>query len=69
MGSSRPSSRTFVVQYNAEADPDGGRLSGRVEHVRSGRRERFASQQEMLEFVAGVLGEENETPEQEREGR
>jgi hypothetical protein len=63
VGSSGPSSRTFVVQYNGDADPRRGRLAGRVEHVRSGRRQRFASEREMLEFVARVLGEEEETTE------
>lgn len=68
MGSSGPSRRTFVVQYNGDADPRRGRLAGRVEHVWSGRRQRFGSEQEMLEFVARVLDEEQGLPEQ-TEGR
>jgi hypothetical protein len=57
MGSSRPSNRAFVVQYNGEADVSRRHVSGRVEHVRSGRRQRFASEQEMLAFVARILRE------------
>jgi hypothetical protein len=58
VGSSRPSGRTFVVQYTGDVDPDRGHLSGGVEHIGSGRRERFASEQEMPAFVARVLREE-----------
>jgi hypothetical protein len=68
MGSSRPSGRAFVVEYNGEVDVRGGQVTGRVEHIASGRRQRFASDQEMLQFVARVLGEEGETTHQ-AEGR
>jgi hypothetical protein len=67
VGSSRPSARTFVVQCNGDADLGRGRLSGRVEHVASGQRQRFDSVQEMLEFVARAVGEEDEIREQTEE--
>jgi hypothetical protein len=67
MGSSRPSGRAFVVEYNGEADVRGGHVTGRVEHIASGRRQRFASEQEMLQFVAHVLDEKGETKQQTEE--
>ena len=67
VASSRPSVRTFVVQCNGDADLGRGRLSGRVEHVASGQRQRFDSVQEMLQFVARAVGEEDETTEQMEE--
>ena len=55
MNPSLPSDRAFVVWLNDEADPSIRHLCGRVEHVRSGRRGRFASLEELNEFVALVL--------------
>jgi hypothetical protein len=55
-----PNRRVFVIQLTADADPAHGRLVGRVEHVPSGRTVRFASGEEMNEFFALVLGEEDE---------
>lgn len=45
----------FVVEFRnaAEAAPD--RLTGRVEHVVSGRATQFASSEELLAFVTRVL--------------
>ncbi len=45
--------RAFVVEFAGA--PHGDRLSGRIEHVVSGRAARFASAGELLEFVQGVL--------------
>lgn len=39
----------FVIQLRSGSDPAGRRISGRVEHVMSGRSQRFAS-------LAGLLG-------------
>ena len=48
--------RAFVVEFSDRAAEAGGdRLSGRVEHVISGRATRFASAGELLEFVQVVL--------------
>jgi hypothetical protein len=33
-----------------------GALAGRVEHVRSARRQAFASREELLRFLEGALG-------------
>jgi hypothetical protein len=62
MATSQAHARVFVVQLGSDADPGHGHLVGRLEHVDSGRRGRFASVEEMTEFFARIL-RELETPE------
>lgn len=50
-----PSGRAFVVQFASGSDIDADRYVGRVEHVVSGRGERFASRDELLRFMARIL--------------
>ena len=45
----------FVVEFGNAADAAPDRLSGRVEHVVSGRATQFASSEELLVFVTRVL--------------
>src|SRR5689334_8437039 len=45
----------FVVQFVAGSDLRGGAVSGRVEHVATGRNARFASVDELLRFIADIL--------------
>src|SRR5438552_16421949 len=52
-GMSLPSNRAFVVQLSEGAAA--GALSGRVEHVVSGRATHFESWERLAEFVVGVL--------------
>ena len=47
----------FVVQLLAWSDPRTGVVGGRVEHVASGRSRRFASLQELLDFLADALAD------------
>ena len=56
---SLPPDRAFLVRLDREADPGRGRLSGRVEHLQSGRRARMASLEELREFIFRVLGGEH----------
>jgi hypothetical protein len=49
--------RAFVVEFDAEADLQAGRVMGRVEHVVSGRATSFQSQETLLAFMAQVLRE------------
>ena len=51
-----PPDRAFVVEFSTAraAAPDDD-LSGRVEHVISGRAKRFESAGELLEFVRAVM--------------
>ena len=49
--------RAFVVEFDAEADVQAGRVIGRVEHVVSGRATLFQSHEILLAFMAQVLGQ------------
>jgi hypothetical protein len=46
----------FVVQVDDSADPAGGRLDGRVEHVVSGKSAAFDSAGALLAFITEALG-------------
>ena len=47
--------QAFVVQFGRETAVDTGRLSGRVEHVVSGKVARFESLDELVAFMTEVL--------------
>ncbi len=51
-----PVNRAFVVQFSKESNFATGRLTGRIEHVTSGRATPFRSMDEMMGFVGQVLG-------------
>lgn len=51
-----PRDRAFVVQFSADATGDAARFSGRVEHVRSGQVNQFSSPEELVTFLADILG-------------
>ena len=56
-----PVYKAFVLQFTRETRTHGGAFSGRLEHMSSGRRARFASRQELLgalEKMLDELGEE-----------
>ena len=46
-----PPDRAFVVQFSGDTDPDRERMRGRAEHLESGRRCRFNSLAQLLEFM------------------
>jgi len=46
----------FVVQFRPETAVEHGRWVGRVEHVVSGQAAQFESLEELLAFIAAVLG-------------
>ena len=50
-----PVERAFVLQLHATAAVAQGQLSGRVEHVLSGKSVHFHSLDELLAFIARVL--------------
>jgi hypothetical protein len=64
-----PHGRDFVVQLSRNAEPGRNRLMGRVAHVDSGRSRRFGSCEEMIEFFARVIREEEDFPGEENPGR
>jgi hypothetical protein len=47
----------FVVQFKEGTDVEAGRLDGRVEHIASYRATKFHTVDELLAFIARVLGE------------
>lgn len=49
--------RAFVVEFDADADLQTGRVIGRAEHIVSGRATLFQSQEMLLAFMAQVLRE------------
>ena len=50
-----PVYKAFVVQFTRETRSQTGIFAGRVEHMRSGRRTRFASKQELLAVLEAML--------------
>lgn len=62
--------RAFVVEFTTGGDAMCvDQLSGRVEHVVSGRATRFATAGELLEFVHGVLHSRASTPKKRSVGK
>lgn len=57
MGNDWPHNRAFVLQLASQADPAGGRLEGRIEHIASLRAVRFGSLVELVAFLIDVLAE------------
>jgi len=47
-----PYDRAFVIQLGRDADPGGGAVAGRAEHIASGRSVRFRSWDELIAFAA-----------------
>ena len=50
-----PADCAFVVHVRPGARPEEGRMTGRVEHVASGRTEDFGSLSELVAFLGRVL--------------
>jgi hypothetical protein len=50
-----PYAKAFVVQFSAETDPRLGTATGRIEHMQTGRRSRFASVDELLKRITMML--------------
>ena len=67
----RPSSsRAFVVQIQRDLDAHLETVSGRVEHVLSGKSVRFRALEELRDFMARtLLEEESAAPSPEGEGK
>jgi hypothetical protein len=47
----------FVIQFRAGADFNAGRVSGRIEHIASGRSGQFESSRALLDLLATFLAE------------
>ena len=60
-GTSLPAWKAFVVQFTADSGPArGGTFAGRVEHLSSGRRVRFATVRELVDCLRGLLDQTDE---------
>jgi len=53
--SALPYAKAFVVQFGAETDARLGHVTGRIEHLQTGRRSRFASVDELLAWIMAML--------------
>jgi hypothetical protein len=62
---SLPAVKAFVLQFSHDTDAKGGMFAGRVEHLQSGRRARFASAQELVAVLTRLLSETHEPTETE----
>jgi len=52
-----PSWKAFVIQLSHDTTPDSGIFAGRIEHLSSGRRRRFASGKELLAMLMRLLSD------------
>jgi len=52
-----PSWKAFLIQLSHDTTPDSGIFAGRVEHLGSGRHQRFASGKELLATVMRLLSD------------
>ena len=50
-----PYAKAFVVQFSTETDPRLRTAAGRIEHLQTGRRSRFASAEELLAGLKAML--------------
>jgi len=51
----------FVIQFRPETDVEAGRFEGKVEHIASYEATRFSSLEELLNFIAKMLEEVDNT--------
>ncbi len=56
-GAAFPTNRAFVVQFQNAPSEHGSVIAGRVEHLLSGRRERFHSWEELQQFITRELAQ------------
>jgi len=63
---SLPYAKAFVVQFSAETDARLERAAGRVEHLQTGRRTRFASVYDLLACIVALLADDHHAPEKPR---
>jgi hypothetical protein len=50
-----PANQAFVVQFRSKLNMRLGQFQGRAEHVASGKVIHFSSQQELFDFIVGLL--------------
>ena len=63
--SALPYAKSFVVQFSVETDARRGTVTGRIEHLQTGRRSRFVSTDELLAWIMAMLAGAD-TPREDR---
>jgi hypothetical protein len=58
-----PYARAFVVRLEAGCDASRGTLSGRIEHLQTGRRRPFTSADELLAGILAMMEQAPPSPE------
>jgi hypothetical protein len=61
-GVALPANRAFVVQFEGALAEQASPIAGRVEHITSGRRARFASWEELRRFIEQELKQLEQAP-------
>jgi hypothetical protein len=61
-GPSLPYARAFVVQFTADTDAGLEYAAGRIEHLETGRRERFESAHDLLLWISALLARDRDAP-------
>lgn len=59
---SLPYAKAFVVQFSAETGARLEHAAGRVEHLETGRRTRFASVYDLLACIVALLADDDNAP-------
>jgi len=67
-GPGLPYAKAFVVQFTAETDAGLEHAGGRVEHLQSGRRARFASIGDLRACIVSLLADGSAKPAGPRKG-
>ena len=57
-----PYARAFVVQFTADTDAGLEYAVGRIEHLETGRRERFESADDLLLWISALLARDRDAP-------
>lgn len=55
-----PHAQTYLVKLHVDSDPQSGLLTGRLEHLATGRQFSFASAQELVDCLAKAALEGSE---------
>jgi hypothetical protein len=55
--------RAFVIHFGPDVQIQAGHVTGRIEHIVSGRMVQFQSMEALLQFVAQILQEDRALPE------
>jgi len=66
-GPALPYARAFVVQFTAQTDARMEHVSGRIEHLQTGRQSRFTSMDDLVRRIVALLGDSLDVAAEPRE--